>query len=143
MFSPNVGKCGPEKLRIRTHLTQCKLRTKIIQLANIILVSGRKRWSHQTTCLESCSNSLWLTIHETSSLLWMWWKFWSSTCFLQKNGFVSLRHNLVRNITLSLLIEVCEDVRVEPQLQPLTGESFNPSIATGNEVRLLHRIFLK
>ena len=84
MFSPNVGKCGPEKLRIRTHLTQCKLRTKIIQLANIILVSGRKRWSHQTTCLESCSNSLWLTIHETSSLLWMWWKFWSSTCFLQK-----------------------------------------------------------
>ena len=59
--------------------------------------------------------------------------------FCKKNGFVSLRHNLVRNITLSLLIEVCEDVRVEPQLQPLTGESFNPSIATGNEVRLLHK----
>ena len=54
----------------------------------------------------------------------------------KKGGFVSLRHNLVRNITSSLLSEVCKDVRVEPQLQPLTGESFAPSTATGNEVRL-------
>ena len=54
----------------------------------------------------------------------------------KKGGFVSLRHNLVRNITSSLLNEVCKDVQVEPQLQPLTGESFAPSTATGNEVRL-------
>ena len=54
----------------------------------------------------------------------------------KKGGFVSLRHNLVRNITSSLLSEVCKDVQVEPQLQPLTGESFAPSTATGNEVRL-------
>ena len=42
----------------------------------------------------------------------------------------------MRNITSSLLIEVCKDVRDESQLQPLTGESFPPSTATGNEVRL-------
>ena len=42
----------------------------------------------------------------------------------------------MRNITSSLLSEVCKDVRVEPQLQPLTGEFFAPSTATGNEVRL-------
>ena len=42
----------------------------------------------------------------------------------------------MRNITSSLLSEVCKDVRVEPQLQTLTGESFALSTATGNEVRL-------
>ena len=42
----------------------------------------------------------------------------------------------MRIITSSLLRSVCEDVRVELQLQPLTGESFAPSTATGNEVRL-------
>ena len=54
----------------------------------------------------------------------------------KKGDFLSLRHNLVRTITSSLLGEVCKDVRVEPQLQPLTGESFATSTATGNEVRL-------
>ena len=48
----------------------------------------------------------------------------------KKGGFISLRHNLVRNVTPSLLNEV------EAQLQPLTGESFAPLTATGNEVRL-------
>ena len=52
----------------------------------------------------------------------------------KKGGFVSLSHNFVRNITSSLLSEVGKHVRVEPQLQPLTGESFAPSIA--NEVSL-------
>ena len=42
----------------------------------------------------------------------------------------------MRTITSSLLSEVCKDVRVELQLRPLTGESFAPSTATGNEVRL-------
>ena len=41
----------------------------------------------------------------------------------KKGGFVSLRHNFVRDITSSLLSEVCKDVRVEPQLQRLTRES--------------------
>ena len=53
----------------------------------------------------------------------------------KKGGFVSLRQNVFRDITSSLLSEVCKDVRVESQLQPLTGESFGPSTASGNEVR--------
>ena len=52
----------------------------------------------------------------------------------KKGGFVSLRHNHIRNITLILLKEVCKDVRVKPQLQQLTVEYLQHS--TGNEVRL-------
>ena len=54
----------------------------------------------------------------------------------KKGGFVSLRHNHIRNITSILLKEVCKDVRVEPQLQQLTGEYLQHSTAAGNEVRL-------
>ena len=42
----------------------------------------------------------------------------------------------MRNKTSSIQNEICKDVRVEPQLQPLTGESFTPSSATGSEMRL-------
>ena len=51
-------------------------------------------------------------------------------------GFVSLRQNLVRNLTSSVLREEFKDAQVELQLQPLTGESFAPSTVTGNELRL-------
>ena len=51
-------------------------------------------------------------------------------------GFVSLRQNFVRNLASSVLSEECKDVRVEPQLHSLTGESFAPSTVTGNELRL-------
>ena len=37
-------------------------------------------------------------------------------------GFPSIRHNEVRDITASLLSEVCHCVSVEPSLQPLSGE---------------------
>ena len=43
----------------------------------------------------------------------------------KKGGFISIRHNQIRNITASLLKEVCKDVRVELTLQQLTGENFN------------------
>ena len=33
-FSPNAGKCGPEKLQIPTLFTQCLLLTKIFNLSN-------------------------------------------------------------------------------------------------------------
>ena len=42
-----------------------------------------------------------------------------------KGGFPSLRHNEIRDHTARLLTEVCHDVRVEPNLQPLTGEVFS------------------
>ena len=39
-----------------------------------------------------------------------------------KGGFPSLRHNEIRDLTANLLTEVCSDVCIEPELQPLTGE---------------------
>ena len=38
--------------------------------------------------------------------------------------FPTIRHNELRDFTASLLSEVCHNVSVEPQLQPLTGETF-------------------
>jgi len=45
------------------------------------------------------------------------------TC--KKGGFVSIRHNSLRDITANLLTKTCKDVCVEPLLTPLTGEEFN------------------
>ena len=47
----------------------------------------------------------------------------------KKGGFVSLTHNQVRNLTASLLNEVCRDVCVESQLLQLTGENLNEKMA--------------
>ena len=38
-------------------------------------------------------------------------------------GFPIIRHNEIRDITASLMTEVCHSVSVEPLLQPLTGNS--------------------
>ena len=54
----------------------------------------------------------------------------------KKGGFISLRHNHLRKITTTLLKDVCKDIRVEPQLQQLTGEILHPSTVNGNEARL-------
>ena len=55
----------------------------------------------------------------------------------KKGGFVSLRHNQIRNITASLLQGVCKDVRVERTLQYLTGEEFSERTANiSDEARL-------
>ena len=35
-----------------------------------------------------------------------------------------IRHNEIRDITASLLTEVCPNVAIEPPLQPLSGETF-------------------
>ena len=44
----------------------------------------------------------------------------------KKGGFITIRHNDLRNLTAHLLMEVCKDVDLEPQLVPVTGEeSFN------------------
>ena len=47
----------------------------------------------------------------------------------KKGGFVTLRHNQIRNITACLLKEVCHDVRIEPPLQQLTGENLHERIS--------------
>ena len=57
------------------------------------------------------------------------------TC--KKGGFVSLRHNSLRNLTANLLTSTCKDVSIEPQLTPLTGEVFTEKTAnTSNDARL-------
>ena len=54
----------------------------------------------------------------------------------KKGDFISFCHNHLRNITVTLLKEICKDIRVEPQLQELTGEILHPSTITGNEAKL-------
>ena len=57
------------------------------------------------------------------------------TC--SKGGFTIARHNEIRDLTASLLREVCTDVEVEPRLQPLSGEVFLHSSANRDpEARL-------
>ena len=55
----------------------------------------------------------------------------------QTGGYPSIRHNTVRDLLASLMRGVCPDVRVEPKLQPLTGEVFDrASTITADEARL-------
>lgn len=42
-----------------------------------------------------------------------------------RGGFPSIRHNEIRDITANLLSEVCNDVRVEPDLQEVTTEELS------------------
>jgi hypothetical protein len=54
----------------------------------------------------------------------------------KKGGFISIRHNNVRDLTASILKEVCSDVAIEPPLIVLTGEIFDlKSTKTGDETR--------
>jgi len=43
----------------------------------------------------------------------------------QKGGFPTLRHKEIRDLTASLLSEVCHNVATEPSLQPLSEEIFS------------------
>ena len=58
------------------------------------------------------------------------------TCAL--GGYVYLRHNNIRDLTANILVEAgCGDVRIEPQLLPITGETFQyRSTNTANSARL-------
>ena len=48
-----------------------------------------------------------------------------------KKGFVTIRHNQVRNITATQLNEICYDVQIEPQSQSLSGEHFDVKTELG------------
>ena len=55
----------------------------------------------------------------------------------KKGGFISLRHNDLRDITYELLSEVCKGVENEPMLQPLTGETLKyQAVKTKSNTRL-------
>ena len=46
-----------------------------------------------------------------------------------QGGFPSIRHNEIRNLTATLLTEVCHDVCIEPGLQPIPREILNGATA--------------
>ena len=43
----------------------------------------------------------------------------------ETGGFITIRHNRVRDFEDQLLTEICNDVEIEPPLQPLEGEIIN------------------
>ena len=47
--------------------------------------------------------------------------------------FPSICHNEVRNLTTSLLSEICSDVGVEPALQPVEGEPLQFTTANSED----------
>ena len=54
----------------------------------------------------------------------------------KKGGFISLRHNEIRNFTEKLLKETCHDVALEPNLQHLGGVITSTSSNTAEEARV-------
>ena len=55
----------------------------------------------------------------------------------KKGGFVSMRHNLIRNFIAKTMSQVCRDVQIEPQLQPMVGtEDIKQPKNTSDEARL-------
>ena len=55
----------------------------------------------------------------------------------KKGGFVSVRHNNLRNLTANMLFEVSKDIEIESKLTPLTDEELSSRTAiTTNEARL-------
>ena len=60
-----------------------------------------------------------------------------------KGGFITQRHNEVRDFTAELLSECCKDVAVEPVLQEITGEQFHrlPSPQMMLELMYLPEVF--
>ncbi len=54
----------------------------------------------------------------------------------KRGGFITMRHDNIRDFEANLLAKVCKDVEVEPALQPLTGEHLSKSIMDGDEARL-------
>ena len=50
---------------------------------------------------------------------------------------ITIRHNEIRDITATLLTEVCHNVAIEPPLQPITGETLTARSAnTDDNARL-------
>ena len=45
------------------------------------------------------------------------------------SGLTYIRHNKLHDITAQLLSKVCNDVSIEPPLQPLSGEKLTPRTA--------------
>ena len=49
------------------------------------------------------------------------------TCHM--GGFPTIRHNEIRDISATLLTEVCHNIATEPPLQPLMGKTLTARLA--------------
>ena len=54
-----------------------------------------------------------------------------------KGGFPTIRHNEVRDLYVNLKSEVRHDARIEPDLQPITGEAFSRTSTIVNDGTML------
>ena len=50
-----------------------------------------------------------------------------------RGAFPIIRHSEIRDLTASVLTEVCHDVRVEPNLQPITNETMTAATANTSD----------
>ena len=50
-----------------------------------------------------------------------------------KGGFPSIRHNEIRDLTANLLTEVCSEVRIEPDLQPISSDQLSGATANSQD----------
>lgn len=107
----------------RTEISKwVKSRIRGIELVESIHLCGGI-WYDQVGILDLIKQ-LRLDPYEIEILLWIWSEIWYRAChFLQKGRFYFTVRQSLRNITGTLLNEICKDVRVELQLQQLTGET--------------------
>ena len=54
----------------------------------------------------------------------------------KKGGFISVRHDEIRDFEAALLSKVCSDVATEPSLQPIANEQLPRGSVAGNDARL-------
>ena len=54
----------------------------------------------------------------------------------RQGGYLSLRHNELRDLTASMMADVCTDVEVEPKLQPVVDECLPHCANRSEEARL-------
>ena len=52
-----------------------------------------------------------------------------------RGGFIIIRHNEIRDFEANMLKLVCNDVKVEPELQPLDNEQLRSATLTGEQAR--------
>ena len=82
---------------------------------------------------EACT-PLWLDACRPTNILCMWLPFLSRAhSLLPRGAFPIIRHNEIRDLTASVLTEVCHDVRVEPDLQPITDETMTAATANTSD----------
>ena len=61
--------------------------------------------------------------YQVDASWWCWTKSSGHALSCGTGGYSIMRHNEVRDLTASLLSEVCGDVQIEPTLIPLSGEA--------------------